>query len=110
MATNTTPATAARKPLGKTEVIDVVAASTKFEKSKVKAVIEATIDTITKELKKKDGKVQITGFGTFGTSARKARTGVNPKTGAKIQIAARKVPKFTAGKALKDAITPPKAK
>jgi DNA-binding protein HU-alpha len=105
MAT-TTPATARKTPLGKTEVIDAVAASTKLEKTKVKAVIEATIDTITKELKKKDGKVQLTGFGTFGTSARKARTGVNPKTGAKIQIAARKVPKFTAGKALKDAISP----
>jgi nucleoid DNA-binding protein len=109
MATTTTT-TPRKAPLGKTEVIDAVATTTKLEKTKVKAVIEATLDTITKELKKKDGRVQITGFGTFGTSARKARTGVNPKTGDKIQIAARKVPKFTAGKALKDAISPVKAK
>jgi DNA-binding protein HU-alpha len=106
--TTTAAAAAGRKPVGKTELIDAVALATKLEKTKVKAVIEASIDAITKELKKKDGKVQLTGFGTFGTSARKARTGVNPKTGAKIQIAARKVPKFTPGKALKDAIAPPK--
>lgn len=96
------------KPLGKTELIDAVAAATKLEKTKVKAVIESTIETITKELKKREGRVQLTGFGTFGTSARKARIGVNPKTGEKIKIAARKVPKFTAGKALKDSISPPK--
>jgi DNA-binding protein HU-alpha len=102
-----TTAAAVKKPMGKTELIDAVALATKLEKTKVKAVIETTIDTITKELKKKDGRVQLTGFGTFGTSARKARIGVNPKTGDKIKIAARKVPKFTAGKALKDTIAPP---
>lgn len=95
--------TAAKKPVGKTELIDKVAAATKLEKTKVKAVIDATIDAITAELKKK-GRVQITGFGTFGVSQRKKRTGVNPKTGAQITIAARKVPKFTAGKALKDTV------
>ena len=103
----TTGTTAARKPLGKTEIIDAVAAATKAEKTKVRAIIEGCIDCVTKELKR-GGKVQFTGFGTFGVSARKARTGVNPKTGAKISIAARKVPKFTAGKALKDAIHPPR--
>ena len=84
-----------KKPLGKTELIDAVAKATKLEKTKAKAVIEATIDVITK---------QLTGFGTFSTSKRKKRMGVNPKTGDKITIPARKVPKFTAGKALRDTI------
>ncbi|MCB1216943.1 MAG: HU family DNA-binding protein [bacterium] len=92
-----------KKPLGKTELIDAVAKATKLEKTKAKAVIEATIDVITKELKK-NGRVQLTGFGTFSTSRRKKRMGVNPKTGDKITIPARKVPKFTAGKALRDTI------
>lgn len=92
-----------KKPLGKTELIDAVAKATKLEKTKAKAVIEATIDVITKELKK-NGRVQLTGFGTFSTIKRKKRMGVNPKTGDKITIPARKVPKFTAGKALRDTI------
>ena len=96
-------AVAAKKPLGKTELIDIVAKTTKLEKTKAKAVIEATVELITKELKK-NGKVQLTGFGTFSATKRKKRTGVNPKTGEKIIIPARRVPKFTAGKALKDAV------
>lgn len=50
------------------------------------------------------GKVTLVGFGTFSVSHRKARTGRNPQTGATIHIAAKNVPKFTAGKALKDSI------
>ena len=93
----------AKKPMGKTELIGAVARATGMEKTKAKAAIEATIDVVTKELKR-GGRVQLTGFGTFTTTRRKKRTGVNPKTGAKITIPARKVPKFSAGKALKDAI------
>lgn len=92
-----------KKPMGKTDLIEAVAKATGLEKTKAKASVEATIDTITKELKK-NNRVQLTGFGTFSTSRRKKRMGVNPKTGAKITIPARKVPKFTPGKALKDAI------
>ncbi len=103
-STSSTAATAAvKKPLGKTELIDAVAKATNMEKTKAKAAIDATIDCIVKELKK-NGRVQLTGFGTFSTSKRKKRMGVNPKTGEKITIPARKVPKFTPGKALKDAI------
>jgi len=94
---------AAKKPMGKTELIDAVAKATKMEKTKAKTAIEATIDIITKELKK-NNRVQLTGFGTFSTTRRKKRMGVNPKTGAKITIPARKVPKFTPGKALKETI------
>jgi nucleoid DNA-binding protein len=101
--TTATKAAAGPKPMGKTELIESIATSTKIERTKVKAIVEAFVDTVTKELKKK-GKVQITGFGTFQISKRAKRTGVNPKTGEKIAIAARNVPRFTAGKALKDSV------
>ena len=52
----------------------------------------------------KKGQVAIAGFGTFKVSKRKARAGRNPQTGAEIKIAAKSVPKFTAGKGLKDAV------
>ncbi|MBQ1487431.1 MAG: HU family DNA-binding protein, partial [Lachnospiraceae bacterium] len=57
-----------------------------------------------KELKKKDGKVQLVGFGTFDVTKRAAREGRNPQTGAKMKIKASKAPRFKAGKALKDAV------
>ena len=53
---------------------------------------------------KKGGKVQVVGFGTFEVSKRAARTGRNPRTGEAVEIKAAKVPKFTPGKALKDAL------
>ena len=53
---------------------------------------------------KKKGEVTLVGFGTFKVSKRKAKTGRNPNTGEAIKIKARNVPKFTAGKALKDAV------
>ena len=65
--------------------------------------VNAALDTITKALIKGE-KVTLTGFGTFSVSKRAARMGVNPRTGAKIKISARTVPKFKAGKALKDAV------
>ena len=92
-----------KKPMGKTDMIDAIAKATGLEKTKSKAALEAAIDLISKELKK-GNRVQMTGFGTFSVTRRKKRTGVNPKTGAKIQIPARKVPKFTPGKALKDMV------
>jgi DNA-binding protein HU-beta len=92
-----------KKPMGKTELIDAVAKATGLEKTKIKVMLEASLDLVVKELKK-GGRVQLTGFGTFSTTKRKKRMGVNPKSGEKITIAARRVPKFTAGKSLKDAI------
>ena len=71
-------------------------------KKEAQSAMECVFDSITKTLKKK-GQVAIAGFGTFKVSKRKARTGRNPKTGEEIKIAAKSVPKFTAGKALKDA-------
>lgn len=89
--------------MNKGELIDAIAASTKLTKKDVAAVVDAYHQTVTKTLKKND-KVQIIGFGTFETSKRAARTGRNPQTGAEIKIPAAKVPKFKAGKALKDAV------
>ena len=72
-------------------------------KKEAQAAVDCVLDSITKTLKKK-GQVVIAGFGTFKVAKRKARTGRNPQTGGEIKIAARSVPKFTAGKALKDAV------
>ena len=84
-------------------LVDAVATKTDMSKRDVERVIEAVIDEITTQLQAKQ-EVSLTGFGTFATSNRAARQGVNPKTGEKIQIAATVVPKFKAGKALKDAV------
>jgi nucleoid DNA-binding protein len=72
-------------------------------KKQAQEVVDNIFSTITKALKKNES-VQIAGFGSFKTAKRDARTGRNPQTGAEIQIAARTVPKFVPGKALKDAV------
>lgn len=87
----------------KDDLINSVVAKTGGSKKATSDVVEAIIDEITKALVKGD-KVAFTGFGTFQTSKRAARQGVNPKTGAKLQIPAMTVPKFKAGKGLKDAV------
>jgi DNA-binding protein HU-beta len=65
--------------------------------------VDCVFDIIRNALKGKDH-VKVVGFGTFNVSNRKARTGRNPKTGEAIMIKASNVPKFMAGKALKDAV------
>ena len=68
-----------------------------------KAALDSFIGSVTKTLKK-GGKVSLVGFGTFSVSKRAARQGRNPQTGATINIAARKVAKFKAGKGLSDTV------
>ena len=80
------------------EVAQIVAT-----KKQAQEVVETVFATITSALKKNDA-VQIAGFGSFKTAKREARTGRNPQTGAEIKIAARTVPKFVPGKALKEAV------
>lgn len=65
--------------------------------------LDAFVDEVTKVMRSGD-KVNITGFGIFKVADRKAREGINPRTGEKIHIAASKKPRFTAGKLLKEAI------
>jgi DNA-binding protein HU-beta len=72
-------------------------------KRKAEDAVSCVIDTITKALKKGQT-LTLVGFGTFGVSKRKARVGRNPQTGKEIKIPAKKVPKFSAGKALKNAV------
>lgn len=87
----------------KAELIEVVAKDAKISKAAAARACDALIKGITKALKKND-KVTLVGFGTFSVKRRKARMGRNPRTGEEIKIPAAKVPKFTAGKALKQAI------
>ena len=72
-------------------------------KKAAQAVVDSVLSNITRALGKGDS-VSLVGFGTFKVAARKARKGRNPQTGEEIDIAASKVPKFVAGKALKEAV------
>ena len=89
--------------MNKTELVDAIAKETGLSKKDSEKAVKAFTEAVSKEFKKK-GKVQLVGFGTFETAKRAARTGKNPQTGAAIKIPAATVPKFKAGKALKDAV------
>ncbi len=87
----------------KADLIDKIASGSGLSKTDAGKALDATLDSVKFALKK-GHKVTLVGFGTFSVSKRKARKGRNPRTGAEIKIAAAKVPKFTAGKTLKDAL------
>ena len=89
--------------MNKTEIIEYVASSADISKAAAGRAIEATVAAIKTSLKK-GGDVTLVGFGTFYVAKRAARAGRNPRTGASIKIKAAKVPKFRAGKPLKDAL------
>lgn len=89
--------------MNKTELVAAVAEKAGLSKKDADKAVAAVIDAIVDTLKAGD-KVALVGFGTFEVKNRAARTGINPATGAKIEIAASKAPAFKAGKALKDAI------
>ena len=85
----------------KAELVDKAAQDAGLSKVAAAAVLSSFMDSITKTLKKKDGKVTLVGFGTFTKVQRKARKGRNPQTGAPIKIKACSVVKFRPGKKLK---------
>lgn len=89
--------------MNKADIINEIAKTTCTKVEAAKA-LDAFIEAVKKDLKK-GNKVTIVGFGTFSVTKRAARKGRNPQTGATIKIAAKKVPKFTAGKALKAAVS-----
>ena len=89
--------------MNKSELIDAMASDANLSKADAKRALESLTTNVTSALKKGD-KVALIGFGTFSISARSARTGRNPQTGATIKIAAKKVAKFKAGSALSDAV------
>ena len=89
--------------MNKQELIAAVAAATGLPKAKAEEALNAVTDTVTRELAS-GGEVVLVNFGTFRTTTRAERPGRNPQTGAEITIAAKTVPAFSAGKALKDAV------
>lgn len=91
------------KNMNKDMLVSSINEKTDLSKKDIELVIDTMTDVITKALQGGD-KVTFTGFGTFRISDRAAREGINPQTKEKIQIPAMKVPKFTAGKALKEAV------
>ena len=87
----------------KAEFVDQVASNSGLAKGDAAKAVDAVLDTIEETLKR-GGEVSFTGFGKFSVAERGARQGVNPQTGERIQIAASKVPRFSAGTGLKKAI------
>lgn len=89
--------------MNKSELVSAIAEKSGLTKAQSAAALDATVSSITTALSEGDP-VAIIGFGTFKVSDRAARVGRNPQTGAEMQIPAARVPKFSAGKALKEAV------
>ena len=89
--------------MNKNDLVSKVSDETGLSKSDSAKAVDSVIETITSELKS-GGDVRLVGFGTFLVTKRKATTGRNPQTGAEIQIPAANVPKFRAGKSLKESL------
>lgn len=88
--------------MNKGELISAVAQKANLSKKDAESAVDAVINVIKETMGNE--KVTLVGFGTFGVKERSARTGVNPQTGAKIEIAASKVPFFKAGTELRKAV------
>ena len=89
--------------MNKMELVDAAANKAKVARAVAKRVLDATFEEVRKALSKKEP-VSVTGFGTFVVSKRSARTGRNPRTGATLKIPAMNVPRFRAGKGLKESV------
>ena len=87
----------------KGEFVDQVASESGLSKGDATKAVDAFLDVVTETLRR-GGDINFTGFGKFSVADRGARQGVNPQTGEKIQIAATRVPRFSAGSALKNAV------
>ncbi len=87
----------------KDDIVEAIVKKTAITKKDASEALATVLGEITKALSKGED-VTLTGFGTFKVSTRAAREGRNPKTGEKIKIPAMKIPKFKAGKGLKDAV------
>lgn len=89
--------------MNKSELVEYIAASADISKAAAARSLDAVIEAVKDTLKKNDS-VTLVGFGTFSVGERAARSGRNPRTGEVIKIKSAKIPKFKAGKALKDAV------
>lgn len=89
--------------MNKSELVSAVADASGLTKADAEKAVDGVFEAITGALKGGDD-VRLVGFGSFSVADRKASVGRNPRTGERIQIAASKQPKFSAGKGLKDAV------
>jgi DNA-binding protein HU-beta len=89
--------------MNKSELIDHIAKQADISKAAAGRALDAAISGVRSSLRKSE-QVRLTGFGTFSVSKRAARLGRNPRTGATIKIKATRVPKFRAGKELRDQV------
>jgi len=89
--------------MNKIELVGKLVEKTGIDKKNAEKFINSFVETVTNALAEGD-KIQLIGFGTFETRERASRDARNPQTGAAVRIAAKKVPAFKPGKALKDAI------
>jgi DNA-binding protein HU-beta len=90
--------------MAKADLIETIAKDADISKTAANKLLDSFVESIKQALKKKDGKITLVGFGTFAKVHRKARKGVNPATGEKINIKARNAVTFKAGKELKEAL------
>ncbi len=90
--------------MNKNDLVVEMVKETDMTKSEAVRVVDVMIETITDELKKKDGKLTLVGFGTFKTIMKKKKKGRNPRTGEEIIIPKRKSVKFLPGKKLKELV------
>lgn len=88
----------------KSEIVARIAEGAEITKKAAGAALNSIVGTVLQSLKKSDGKIRIADLGTFSVTKRKARNGVNPRTGKKMRIPAMKVVRFSASKALKEAV------
>jgi DNA-binding protein HU-beta len=91
------------KLMKKADLVDVVAQQKNLQRQQVELTVDALIDAIADGLAKGE-RIDLRGFGAFAVRESAARTGRNPQTGAPIEIAARRVPTFKAGKELRDKV------
>ncbi len=89
--------------MNKSDLVDAIAKSAEISKVSAARALDGAIEAIKDSLKNGE-EVNLVGFGSFGVDERASRTGRNPRTGEAIEIRAAKVPKFRAGKGLKDAV------
>lgn len=89
--------------MNKSELINEVARKTGLSRREAEAGVQAMLDLIAKELAK-GGKITLTGFGTFDVGKRKARSGVNPRTGSAIKIPASKMPRFKPSRTVRNKV------
>ena len=89
--------------MNKKDLVEAISSKTSTSKKSAEELLNTFVDVVSEELKK-DGKVQLVGFGTFETRKRAARKGINPQTKEEIKIPATKAPVFKAGKAFKDIV------